>query len=330
MPDMNLLWLMTIDSIPGRNAMSTHAVRKIVFLLILIVCAMPSVTTAHALVAGIFFSLLLENPWPEKSAIWSRTLLQVAVVGLGFGLSATEVWQVGKSSVVYTVVGIALTLGLGALIGRWCNAGRNTSILIAVGTAICGGSAIAAMAPVIKSEDDETAIALATVFTLNAVALLLFPLAGHYLGLSQQQFGLWAGLAFHDTSSVVGAASSYGSGALAVGMTVKLTRAMWIAPVVMAVALVLKSEQKARIPLFIIGFVVATAISTLVPQCRLLWSNVAAIARQCLVVTLFLVGAGLSKKVLKNVGFRPMLQGISLWLVVSGLTLAALLKGWVH
>lgn len=310
--------------------MPAHAVQKILFVLILIVCALPSVATAHALVAGILFSLLLENPWPKQSAIWSKNLLQISVVGLGFGLSVSEVWQVGKSSVVYTVVGIAMTLALGVLIGRWFNAGRNTSILIAVGTAICGGSAIAAMAPVIRSEDDETAIALATVFTLNAVALLLFPLAGHYLGLSQQQFGLWAGLAIHDTSSVVGAAYTYGSEALAVGTTVKLTRAMWIAPVVMAVALVLKSEQKARVPLFIVGFVVAAAISTLVPQYRGLWSTVAAISRQCLVVTLFLVGAGLSKKVLKHVGFRPMLQGITLWFLVSGLTLAALLKGWVH
>ena len=310
--------------------MTAHAVQKIGFVLILIACALPSISTAHALVAGILFSLLFENPWPEKTAIWSRTLLQVSVVGLGFGLSATEVWQVGKSSVVYTVVGIAMTLVVGILIGRWCNAGRNTSILIAVGTAICGGSAIAAMAPVIRSEDDETAIALATVFTLNAVALLLFPLAGHYLGLSQQQFGLWAGLAIHDTSSVVGAASSYGSEALAVGATVKLTRAMWIAPVVMAAALVLKSEQKARVPLFIIGFMVAAGITTLAPHYKGLWSAVAALARQGLVVTLFLVGAGLTKKVLRHVGFRPMLQGLTLWLLVSGLTLAALLEGWIR
>jgi uncharacterized integral membrane protein (TIGR00698 family) len=309
---------------------TAYPVQKILFLLLLAACALPAVTTAHALVAGILFSLLLENPWPQQSAIWSKNLLQISVVGLGFGLSVSEVWQVGKSSVVYTVVGIVMTLALGALIGRWFHAGRNTSILIAVGTAICGGSAIAAMAPVIRSEDDETAIALATVFTLNAVALLLFPLAGHYLELSQQQFGLWAGLAIHDTSSVVGAAYSYGSEALAVGTTVKLTRAMWIAPVVMAVALVLKSEQKARVPLFIVGFVVAAAISTLVPQYRGLWSTVAAIARQCLVVTLFLVGAGLSKKVLKHVGFRPMLQGITLWFLVSGVTLAALLRGWIR
>lgn len=309
--------------------MIAHPVQKILFALMLAACVLPVITTAHALVAGIFFSLVFDNPWPKQSAAWSKNLLQISVVGLGFGLSFGDVWQVGKSSVVYTVAGIAITLAIGTLLGRFFNAGRNTSILIAVGTAICGGSAIAAMAPVIKSEDDETAISLATIFTLNAVALILFPLAGHYFGLSQQQFGLWAGLAIHDTSSVVGAAASFGSEALAVGTTVKLTRAMWIAPVVMVVALVLKSEQKTKIPLFIVGFVVAAAISSLVPQYQGLWSAVAAIARQSLVVTLFLVGSGLSKKVLKHVGFRPMLQGITLWFLVSGITLVALLKGWI-
>ncbi len=241
--------------------MAAHRARKVFFLLLLTACALPAVTTAEALVAGILFGLLLENPWPTQSATFSRILLQVSVVGLGFGLSAGEVWQVGKGSVVYTVIGIALTLAAGALLGRCFHLGTRTSALIAFGTAICGGSAIAAMAPVIASEDDETAVALATVFTLNSAALVLFPLAGHILDLSQHQFGLWAGLAIHDTSSVVGAASSFGSEALAVGTTVKLARAMWIAPVVMVVALLMKSGQKAKLPLFIVGFVVAASLN---------------------------------------------------------------------
>ncbi|MEZ4485814.1 MAG: putative sulfate exporter family transporter [Syntrophotaleaceae bacterium] len=304
-------------------------VRKVFFLLLLIACTLPMITTAQALVAGILFSLLLGNPWPQQTPLWSKNLLQISVVGLGFGLSATEVWQVGKSSVVYTVAGIVLTLAMGTLIGRIFRAGSKTSTLISFGTAICGGSAIAAMSPVIGSDDDETAVALATVFTLNAAALVLFPLAGHFFDLSQHQFGLWAALAIHDTSSVVGAASSFGSEALAVATTVKLVRAMWIAPVVIIFALLLKSTQKTKFPFFILGFVIAATIASLLPQFDGVWAALSKLARQSLVVTLFLIGAGLSRKVLKNVGFRPMLQGVTLWFLVSGLTLLALLNGWI-
>jgi uncharacterized integral membrane protein (TIGR00698 family) len=309
--------------------MSGHHAKQLLFLLLLTACALPVVSTTQALVAGIVFSLLLENPWPKQTSILSKKLLQISVVGLGFGLSLGEVWHVGKNSIVYTVIGIVLTLTTGMLLGRCFHLDRKISTLISFGTAICGGSAIAAMAPVIGADDDEIAVSLATVFTLNAVALVLFPLVGHFFDLSQHQFGLWAALAIHDTSSVVGAASSYGPEALAVGTTVKLARAMWIAPVVMVAALVLKSDQKARLPLFIVGFVAAAAIRSLSPQYEELWSALATIARQGLVVTLFLIGAGLSKKVLKTIGFNPMLQGITLWLLVSGLTLTALLKGWI-
>jgi uncharacterized integral membrane protein (TIGR00698 family) len=273
---------------------------------------------------GVAFSLVLGNPWPVKSARFSRTILQISVVGLGFGLGLGEVLRTGRDSLLYTVVGIACTLTLGYLLGRLFRTDATTSALISFGTAICGGSAIAAMAPVLKARDDETAVAMATVFTLNSVALLLFPVIGHLLRLDQGLFGTWAGLAIHDTSSVVGAASVYGARALSVATTVKLTRAIWIAPVVMGAALFLKSDQKARVPLFIVGFVLAAAMRTAMPQYGPLWSGVAAIARQCLVVTLFLVGAGLSGEVLRNVGVRPLLQGVTLWLMVSALTLLAL------
>ena len=221
-------------------------------------------------------------------------------MGLGFGLGIGEVWTVGKDSVVYTLIGITCTLALGALLRKVFPTGQKTASLIAFGTAICGGSAIAAMAPVLNSEDDETAVALATVFSLNAVALLLFPFIGHLLHLSQVQFGEWAALAIHDTSSVVGAAAAYGPQALAVGTTVKLTRAMWIAPVALGAALCLKSDKRAKIPLFIIGFVAAAVIHTLLPQLAALWSVLSGIAKQGLVVTLFLIGAGLSKSLLKK------------------------------
>lgn len=300
-------------------------VRKALFILCLTGCLVPAVGPPLALLLGIGFSLLLGNPWPQKSAAASKIVLQLSVVGLGFGLNLGQVLRTGESSFLYSIVGISFTLAAGYLLGRLYRTGGNTSALISFGTAICGGSAIAAMAPVIKADDDETAIALATVFTLNSVALLLFPVIGHTLHLGQATFGTWAGLAIHDTSSVVGAASTYGARALAVGTTVKLTRALWIVPVVVATAWVKNSGHRAKVPLFIVGFVAAATVRTLFPGEGVVWGGLSALARQCLVVTLFLIGAGLSRRLLKNIGTRPLLQGVSLWLIVSGLTLAALL-----
>ena len=304
--------------------MNNGRVRKILFFACLASCFVPWVGTAAALVLGVVFSLLLTNPWPRKSAYFSKVILQISVVGLGFGISLREVFQTGKESIIYAIVGISFTLVVGYVLGKAFKTGKNTSALISFGTAICGGSAIAAMAPVLRARDDETAVAMATVFTLNSVGLLLFPLMGRLLHLDQDIFGTWAGLAIHDTSSVVGAASAYGAQALAIGTTVKLTRAIWIAPFVIGTALVKKSKQKAGVPLFIIGFVLAAAIRMLLPQYGHYWGELAAISRQLLVVTLFLIGAGLSREVLRKVGIRPLLQGITLWLVVGSLTLVAL------
>ena len=305
--------------------MDKNRLHKMLFAACLLVCCTPLVGTAMALIMGVLFSLLLGNPWPQKSAHVSKITLQLSVVGLGFGLGLGEVVRTGRESLVYSFVGISCTLALGYALGKLFKTDTNTSALISFGTAICGGSAIAAMAPVLKANNDETAVALTTVFTLNSVALLLFPLIGHLLHLNQDIFGTWAGLAIHDTSSVVGAASAYGAQALAVGTTVKLTRAMWITPVVIGMALFKKSEQKVKIPLFIIGFVVAAAIRTCLPQYGQYWNGFTAIAKQCLVVTLFLIGAGLSREVLRQVGVRPLLQGVTLWLLVSSLTLVALI-----
>jgi uncharacterized integral membrane protein (TIGR00698 family) len=310
--------------------MNGQTVKKLFFLLLLGLCALPFATTTEALAAGIMFSLLLGNPWPWESGIWSKKLLQVSVVGLGFGLSIGEVWSVGRASVVYTMIGIALTLTLGRLLLKVFPTDGKTAALISFGTAICGGSAIAAMAPVLKSEDDETAVALATVFTLNSVALLLFPFLGHLFHLTQYQFGEWAALAIHDTSSVVGAAAAYGPQALDVGTTIKLTRAMWIAPVALGTALVLKSDKRAKVPPFIIGFVIAAVIHSLLPQFAAAWKLIAGVARQTLVVTLFLIGAGLSKPLLQKVGVKPLALGTTLWFLVGSLTLGAILMGWIH
>lgn len=290
---------------------------------------LPWVSPATALAAGIGFSLLLGNPAPARTARWSRVLLQASVVGLGFGLSLGSIVRVGARSAVYTVVGIALTLAAGALLGRLAGTAGPLSTLISFGTAICGGSAIAAMAPVVRAKSEEIAVSLATVFTLNATALLLFPAVGHILRLDQAAFGLWAGLAIHDTSSVVGAASTFGPQALAVATTVKLTRALWIMPCVLGAALLVRSDEKPKFPLFVAGFVAAAAVRTLLPSLQPLWGVLVAVARQSLVLTLFLIGTGLTRDVLKRVGVRPLAQGILLWLLVSSATLAAIVSGLI-
>lgn len=306
--------------------MANDGSRKGFFLACLAFCATPWVGTALGLVMGISFSLLLGNPWPQKSAHYSRVILQLSVVGLGFGLGLGEVIRTGKHTIVYSVIGIGCTLILGYFLGRLFLTEKDTSALISFGTAICGGSAIAAMAPVLKAKNEETAVSLAIVFTLNSAALLLFPLIGHLLRLDQGIFGYWAGLAIHDTSSVVGAAAAYGAQALSTGTTVKLTRAIWITPIVLGTALLKKSEKRAKVPLFILGFVLASGIRTALPQYGHTWDALSAIAKQCLVVTLFLIGAGLSREVLRYVGAKPLLQGVTLWLSVSVLTLLALVS----
>lgn len=303
--------------------------RVLLFFAVAAACLLPWVGPATALAAGILFSLIVGNPAPARTALWSKALLQASVVGLGFGLSLGTVLRVGGRSAIYTVVGIALTLAAGALLGRLAGTTGPLSTLISFGTAICGGSAIAAMAPVVKAKSDEIAVSLATVFTLNAAALLLFPAVGSLLHLDQGQFGLWAGLAIHDTSSVVGAASAFGPEALALATTVKLTRALWIMPCVLGAALLARSDQKAKFPLFIAGFVAAAGLRTLLPSLAPLWDVLVAVARQSLVLTLFLIGTGLTREVLRKVGVRPLAQGVVLWLLVSAATLAAIVTGLI-
>ncbi len=304
--------------------MRLEIVRKICFVICLLVCFMPWIDAADALLLGVVLSIALGNPWPKQAASSSKKLLQISVVGLGFGLSLGEIWTTGRESIIYTFVGICFTLMLGMLLGRLFKVEKTTAALVSFGTAICGGSAIAAMAPVMDAEDDEIAVSLATVFTLNAVALFLFPIIGHLLHLNQTIFGTWAGMAIHDTSSVVGAASVYGAKALAVGTTVKLSRALWITPIVLVVSWRNRSTGKKAFPWFIVGFILAAAISTMIPQFATQWHWLARIAKQLLIVTLFLIGAGLSRELLKRVGARPMFQGITLWLLVGSLTLVAL------
>ncbi len=298
--------------------MSLH---KLLFLSVFLSCIWPRIDTAVALAAGIILGLSITNPFPKLTSKLSKLLLQISVIGLGFGIGIGQVLNEGKHSIVYTMIGIAATLIIGNLLGRILKVNNNISQLISFGTAICGGSAIAAMAPVLKAKDEEIAVSLATVFTLNSIALVIFPITGHLLHLSQKSFGLWAALAIHDTSSVVGAAASYGAVALAIGITVKLTRAMWIAPITMGFAFFKKQGRKIAVPYFILGFIAATGIRSFFPNQHIVWDSFAFGAKRLLVMTLFLIGSGLTSNVLKKVGFRPMIQGVSLWVLVSVATL---------
>jgi uncharacterized integral membrane protein (TIGR00698 family) len=279
--------------------------------------ALPAVSSPAALLAGFIFSILFGNPFPEQASRAGKALLKLSVIGLGFGINIGIVIDVGIGSLLMTLVSITATILLGEMLGRVMKIGSNTRTLLAFGTAICGGSAIAAIAPVIKARDEEIAVSLATVFTLNALALVLFPPLGGWLNLSQEQFGLWAALAIHDTSSVVGAAAVFGSVALTVGTTVKLTRALWIAPCTVITGLILKSSRRPVFPLFILGFIIAACMNSWLPALGTLWSGVYAAARQVLIMTLFLIGSGLTRGVLSQVGIKPLALGILLWVAVS-------------
>jgi len=232
----------------GLNDAQQYKLKKTAFICLFLLTALPFISSATALAAGFIFSFFIGNPNPEMTSKISKSLLKISVVGLGFGVDFVEVIKVGKSSLLLTLVSIILTLTIGTFIGKALKVSANTRTLVTFGTAICGGSAIAALSPVIKAKDEEIAVSLATVFALNAVALIIFPPLGHLFGLDQHQFGLWAALAIHDTSSVVGASAAFGAVALTVGTTAKLTRALWIAPSTLIAGYFYKSEERVGIP----------------------------------------------------------------------------------
>ena len=303
--------------------------RLFFFLLLISVVILRSPPIALAL--GLAFGLFVTNPFAKRTKSLSKTLLQASVVGLGFGMNLHEVVRAGRSGFVYTALGIAATMVAGIALGRLLKVESTCALLISVGTAICGGSAIAAIGPVTGAKDEEMSVSLGTVFILNSIALLIFPFIGHSFDLNQTQFGLWAALAIHDTSSVVGAAAKYGAGALAVGTTVKLARALWIVPLTIGTALVKRREAKIQWPWFILFFCVAAMIRTYVPAGVGAYDLIRDAARIGLTVTLFLIGAGISKTTLKTVGARPLLQGVVLWVIVGSLSLILIrvgLIGW--
>lgn len=281
-------------------------------------------TPPVALFAGLAFALIFGQPYAKFNSKVSKKLLHYSIIGLGFGMNLHEAIASGKDGMLFTIVSVAGTLILGWIIGyRLLKMNRNTSYLIGSGTAICGGSAIAAVGGVLDAKDDEMSVSLGTVFILNAVALFIFPVIGHYLDLSQQEFGTWAAIAIHDTSSVVGAGEAYGEEALKIATTIKLTRALWIVPVAIITGFIFKSKgKKVGVPMFIILFVVAMLINTyLLGNYPAFGSFLNIIARKALTITLFFIGAGLSRDVLKKVGIRPMIQGVSLWIIISVVSL---------
>lgn len=300
---------------------------KIIFFLALIFTMTPWASPPIALAIGLAFGLFFTNPFAKQTKSYSKTLLQVCVVGLGFGMNLQQVIRAGRSGFIYTALGITATMLLGLALGRLLKVAETNALLISVGTAICGGSAIAAVGPVAGAKDEEMSISLGTVFILNSVALLTFPPIGHAVGLDQTQFGLWAALAIHDTSSVVGAASKYGVGALAIGTTVKLARALWIVPMTIATAFIKRHEARIQWPWFILFFCVAAVFNTYLTAGSAVYPWIVKLARIGLTVTLFLIGCGISKATLQKVGARPLVQGVVLWLIVAVASLLLIRAG---
>lgn len=300
--------------------------KKIIFFIGIAVCATPFVSPAIALLIGLAIAQLTGHPFIALNHKATNWLLQFSVVGLGFGMNVHSALQAGREGIVFTVFSIISTLIMGYLMGRWLKIEKKTSHLISSGTAICGGSAIAAIAPVIQADEKQISVALGCIFILNSIALFVFPMLGHHFNLSQTQFGLWCAIAIHDTSSVVGAAAKYGAKALEVATTVKLARALWIIPVAfLSTFLFNNKSKKIKIPYFIFLFILAMVANTYLAQVAVLSPYITMVAKAGLTLTLFLIGAGLSRQVLLAVGFKPLLQGVVLWLLISSAALYAVL-----
>ncbi len=301
--------------------------REIIFILFAIACTSPLITPPFALIMGLIVAQFIGHPYLQLNHKATHILLQVSVVGLGFGMNINQAIHEGKSGFLFTIESIFSTLVLGFFLGKLLRVNKQTSYLVSVGTAICGGSAIAAISPIIKAEEKQISVALGTVFILNSVALFLFPIIGHWLHLTQTQFGLWAAIAIHDTSSVVGASSKYGANALAIATTVKLARALWIIPVAFLSTVFFKnSRSKIKIPYFIGLFIIAMLLNTFFPLVHTIGNTIVSFAQSGLTLTLFLIGSGLSKKILQSVGVKPMLLGVIIWLFISSTALWVIIK----
>lgn len=304
-------------------------ISRALFFVGLILSASGFVSPPLALLAGLIFGFSFAHPYQALTRKLTTYLLQASVVALGFGMNLHEIVRAGRSGFLYTAIGISTAMLLGFFLGRLLEVSGKVSYLITAGTAICGGSAIAAVAPITHANDEEIAVSLGTVFVLNSIALLIFPFIGYGLHLSQSQFGLWAALAIHDTSSVVGAAAKYGNEALAIGTTVKLARALWIIPLALATAYFMKSKARIQWPWFILFFCLAAVANSYVPFLAPAYPILSRLGRIGLTLTLYLIGTGLSKETLKRVGTRPLVQGVLLWALVAIASLLAIRAGLI-
>ncbi|HVI45689.1 MAG TPA: putative sulfate exporter family transporter [Chitinophaga sp.] len=299
---------------------------KALFIIVAAATLLPVVEPPVALLLGLALALTIGNPFAHITPRLTHWLLQLSVIGLGFGMNVHTAIKAGSEGFLFTVASIAGTLLFGTLLGRILKIERKTSHLISCGTAICGGSAIAAIAPVIRPGEKQTSMALGIIFLLNALALFIFPAIGHWLDLSQQQFGLWSAIAIHDTSSVVGAANKYGAEALQIATTVKLSRALWIIPVAFLSTLFFKDGSgKIKIPWFIGLFIIAMLLNTWTPGISTVSPLVVKSAKTALSLTLFLIGANLTRQSLQGIGWKPLLQGILLWVMISAGTLLTII-----
>lgn len=294
---------------------------KILFITGLIFLLTPWASPTLGLGLGLMIGLAFGNPFRQASQKLSKLLLQICVVGLGFGMNLQDILQVSRTGFIYTVLGISLVMVVGYFLGKILKVSSTNSYLISVGTAICGGSAIATVGPVVKASDEEMSISLGTIFILNSIALIIFPIIGRTVGLSEEQFGLWAALAIHDTSSVVGAGIKYGAVALSVATTVKLARALWIAPIGLLTAVFKQNKSKIKYPYFIFFFILAALVNTYLPSGEFLYRDFSSLSKTGLIITLYLIGSNLNRDTLKAVGIRPLLQGTILWLIVTALSL---------
>jgi uncharacterized integral membrane protein (TIGR00698 family) len=292
--------------------------KKVIFIGALILCLTPYVDPPIALLLGFLLAQTIGHPFLHLNSKATNWLLKGSVVGLGFGMNLHHAVEAGKEGIYFTIFTIFITLFLGWLIGKWLKVDSKISYLISSGTSICGGSAIAAVSPIIKANEKQMSVALGTVFILNSLALLIFPLIGAWLDLTQSQYGLWCAIAIHDTSSVVGAASKYGPEALQIATTVKLERALWIIPLSIVTMFFVKGEnKKIKIPYFIGFFIIAMCISTYFPSFKNQYDLIVLLAKKGLTVTLFLIGAGLSISSIRQVGVKSLLQGLILWILIS-------------
>ncbi|MEK6451206.1 MULTISPECIES: YeiH family protein [Myroides] len=291
---------------------------KVILIGLAILSLFPFVNSATALILGIVYAQIFENPYAKQTKKTTGLLLKVAVVGLGFGMNIYSALSAGKDGFILTVFSIFLTLGLGFILGKAFKIDKKISYLISSGTAICGGSAIAAVSPVIKADEKQISVALGIVFILNSIALLIFPPIGHYLGMSQIDFGLWSAIAIHDTSSVVGAAAKYGDEALEVATTVKLARALWVIPVAFLSTVLFKNKGgKVKLPYFIGFFVLAMLANSYIPFVQQIGPYIVEVSKAALTLTLFLIGTSLSYRTVKSVGMKPLLEGVGLWVFIS-------------